>query len=201
MIASPQTAYLSPEEYLQAEEHSPTKHEYRDGEVYAMAGASDPHVTIAGNLFALLRSHLRGTGCRVYIADMKARIESLNIYYYPDVLVTCDPRDRELPTFKRHPCLIVEVLSQSTEAFDRGNKFADYQALETLQEYVLISTTRQRVDSFRRNAEGLWVLRSFTPGSQVHLASVDFQGGIEQLYEDVTLEAETEREGEMKSEG
>jgi Uma2 family endonuclease len=193
MIASPQTPYISPEEYLQAEEHSPIKHEYRDGEVYAMAGASDSHVTISGNLFALLRSHLRGTGCRVYIADMKARIESLNRYYYPDVLVTCDERDRELLTFKRHPCLIVEVLSKTTEAFDRGNKFADYQELETLQEYVLISTNRQRVDCFRRNPEGLWVLQSFTPGSKLHLTSVDFQIGLEELYEDAILEPEIER--------
>lgn len=118
MIASPEPEYLTPEEYLQLEETSPIKHEYINGYAYAMAGATDAHVTVAGNLFALLRNHVRGSGCRVYIADMKARIESLNRYYYPDVMVTCDQRDQETPNHKRFPCLIVEVLSNSTEAFD-----------------------------------------------------------------------------------
>ncbi len=187
MVSSQSKNYISPEDYLQAEEKSPIKHEYINGQVYAMAGALDPHVTIAGNLFALLRNHVRGKGCRVYISDMKARIESQNIFYYPDVMVTCDERDREFATFKRYPCLIVEVLSKSTEAFDRGDKFADYQQLETLQEYVLISTKRQRIDCFRRNAEGLWVLHSFTQGSKVYLASVDFYTSVDDLYEDVNF--------------
>jgi Uma2 family endonuclease len=104
--------YLTPDEYLHMEEHSDIKHEYIDGYIYAMAGTLDPHVTIAGNLFALLCNHVRGSGCRVYIAEMKARIESLNRYYYPDVMVTCDERDRETPAYKRFPNLIVEVLSR-----------------------------------------------------------------------------------------
>lgn len=155
MIASPQPSYFTPEEYLEMEEQSPIKHEYIDGQIYAMAGASDPHVTIALNLAALLCNHVRGSGCRVYIADMKARIESLNCFYYPDVMVTCDERDKQTPNHKRFPCLIIEVLSDSTEAFDRGDKFVDYQQLETLQEYVLINTKRQRFECFRRNSEGL----------------------------------------------
>lgn len=132
MVAAAQI-YLTPDKYLQMEEQSDIKHEYIDGYIYAMAGALDSHVTIAGNLFALLRNHVRGSGCRAYIADMKARIESLNRYYYPDVMVSCDERDRETAAYKRFPCLIVEVLSNSTEAFDRGDKFADYQTLESLQ--------------------------------------------------------------------
>lgn len=189
MIASPLQPFLSPEAYLQMEECNSTKHEYIDGQVYAMAGASDPHVTVAGNLFALLRSHVRGTGCRVYIADMKVRIESLNRFYYPDVTVTCDPRDRETSTHKRFPCLIVEVLSDSTEAFDRGDKFADYQALESLQEYVLINTRRQRVECFRLNDQGLWVLQSYTPRQVAfQLHSIKFESTLELLYEDVSFE-------------
>lgn len=132
MMASPQFTYLSAKQYLQKEETSDIKHEYIDGQIYAMAGASDRQVTIAGNLFALLRSHVRGSGCRVYISDMKVRIESLNRFYYPDILVTCDERDRETPAYKQFPKLIVEVLSDSTEAFDRGDKFADYQQIESL---------------------------------------------------------------------
>ena len=186
MIASPQHPYLTPDEYLQMEDMGNIKHEYVDGRVYAMAGASDPHVTIAGNLFALLRSHVRGSGCRVYIADMKARIESLNRFYYPDVMVTCDPRDQETSTYKRFPCLIVEVLSDSTEAFDRGDKFVDYQELESLREYVLFNTKRQRVECFRRNEQGLWVLQSYTPQqTSLRLDSLDFEGTLEALYEDV----------------
>ncbi|MBD2070287.1 Uma2 family endonuclease [Leptolyngbya sp. FACHB-671] len=186
MIASSQP-YLTPKEYLQMEEHSPAKHEYIDGQIYAMVGANDAHVTISGNLFALLRNHIRGTGCRIYISDMKARIESLNRYYYPDILVTCDPRDQETPLEKRFPRLIVEVLSDSTEAFDRGDKFADYQTLDSLQEYVLINTKRQRVECFRRNEAGLWVLQSYTDKQNFRLESINFEGAIADLYEDVTF--------------
>jgi len=188
MIASPQQPDFKPDEYLQMEEESPIKHEYIDGQIYAMAGASDPHVTIALNLATLLRSHVRGSGCRVYISDMKARIESLNRFYYPDVMVTCDPRDQETTTYKRFPTLIVEVLSESTEAFDRGDKFADYQELATLREYVLINTKRRRVECFRRNDEGLWVLRFYTPEQTLfQLNSIDFEGTLDALYEDVTF--------------
>jgi Uma2 family endonuclease len=187
MIADRTQNYISPEEYLKLEELSQIKHEYIQGEIYAMAGASDAHVTVAGNLFALLRNHVRSSGCRVYMSDMKARIESKNIYYYPDVMVTCDERDKAFKSFKKYPCLIIEVLSDGTEGFDRGDKFADYQELETLQEYVLISQKRQRVECFRRNAEGLWVLQSYTQGSEVYLASVDFRASMDAIYEDVVF--------------
>lgn len=192
MVASPQ--YLTPEDYLQLEAESPVKNEYFGGEVYAMAGASDVHVTIAGNLFALLRSHVRGTGCRVYISDMKARLEARNRFFYPDVMVTCDPRDQETAGYKRFPKLVVEVLSESTEAFDRGDKFADYQTLESLEEYVLINTRHQRVECFRRNEAGLWVLQFFMPETAPPetatfcLESIGFTDTFAALYEDVTLE-------------
>ena len=186
MVANLKT-FISAEDYLEGEKTSPIKHEYIQGQVYAMAGASDAHVTISLNFASMLRSHLRGGECRVYITDMKAQIESLNSYYYPDVMVTCDRRDREFDYFKRYPTLIVEVVSPSTEAFDRGDKFIDYQTLETLSEYVLISQTRFRVDCFRRNAEGQWVLYSYTPGEEVYLASIDFRTELAAIYEDVSL--------------
>lgn len=185
MTVSKSDIYVSPEDYLEGEKISPIKHEYRQGEIYAMAGASDAHITIAGNLFALLRNHVRGSGCRVYMAEMKARIEQANIFYYPDVMVTCDERDRTPDDFKRYPCLIVEVLSPTTAAFDRGEKFADYRTLETLQEYVLLNQERVSVECFRRNAEGRWVLYPYGGGEEVHLASVDFRCAIATLYEDV----------------
>jgi len=187
MIANPNTNNIPPEEYLAGEEVSSIKHEYINGQVYAMAGASDAHFTIAGNLFAMLRNYVRGSGCRVYMSDMKAHIETANTFYYPDVMVTCDARDKALVNHKKYPCLIVEVLSDSTEAFDRGDKFANYQQLPTLQEYVLINQKRQRLECFRRNAEGIWVLHTYTQDSEIHLASIDFRTSIDSLYEDVSF--------------
>ncbi len=185
MIADKSPNYISKEEYLSYEDDSAIKHEYSDGEVYAMAGASDAHVTIALNLASALRNHVRDTGYRVYMADLKTYVEASNSYYYPDVFVTCDARDRELTNYKKYPCLIVEVLSPKTEAFDRGDKFSDYQQLETLVEYVLISQNRKRLDCFRRNSEGVWTLQFYYPGSEIHLETVDFRTSIEALYEDV----------------
>ncbi len=152
MIANPQPPYITVEEYLAAETSSQTKHEYRDGYVYAMAGASDAHVTIAGNLFAIFRNHLRGSGYRAYMSDMRVNLATRKSYYYPDVLVTCNPLDRELTNYKQYPCLIIEVLSPSTEAFDspketlreRGDKFADYQQLESLQEKCRVGTAHEQ---------------------------------------------------------
>lgn len=187
MTVSQSHPYISPQEYLEGEQTSSIKHEYIQGQVYGMAGASDAHVLIAGNIFALLRNYLRGSGCRTYITDMKAAIEQANIYYYPDVMVTCDERDRSSEYFKRYPCLIAEVLSSKTEAFDRGGKFADYRQVETLQEYVLISQEQVRVESFRRNSEGLWVLYPYQEKDEIHLASVNFSCPISALYEDVVL--------------
>lgn len=188
MIASP--SYLTPDEYLQIEEKSPIKHEYINGEVYAMAGASDAHITIALNLATLLRNHVRSSLCRVYISDMKARIEQKNCYYYPDILVTCDPRDRETSNYKRYPKVIIEVLSDSTEAFDRGDKFIDYQSLETLEEYVLINTKRQRVEIFRRTSENLWLLQIYSPiiGASFKIESINFESNFTVLYEDVIFQ-------------
>lgn len=187
MIASPKSP-LTPDDYLQLEADSPIKHEYIDGEAFAMAGASDVHVTTALNLAALLRSHVRGKSCRVYIADMKARIDTRNCFYYPDVMVTCDPRDAETSTYKRFPKLIVEVLSDSTEAFDRGDKFTDYQTLKTLEEYVIISTRHQRVECFRRTPDNLWLLQSYA-AETFQLQSLEFTATLALLYEDVELES------------
>jgi Uma2 family endonuclease len=138
---------FTPEDYLAIERISPIKHEYIQGQLVAMAGASKAHVIIVGNLSALLVNHLRGTGCVPYATDMKVRLPELNIFYYSDIAVTCDERDRIFSEdFILHPKLIIEVLSDSTEAFDfpsetlreRGDKFADYKTIPELEEYVLI---------------------------------------------------------------
>ncbi|WP_373547185.1 Uma2 family endonuclease [Chamaesiphon sp.] len=186
MIASPQFNYLSHSEYLHLEEQSDLKREYIGGEVYAMAGASDRHVTISLNLASCLREHLRGSGCRVYMSDMKAKIETANRFFYPDVMVTYDDRDKSTSNYKQYPCLIVEVLSNSTEAFDRGDKFSDYQQFHSLQEYILISTNRQKVDCFRRNDNGLWVLQPYSiQNPLVQIQSVNLEVDFATIYEDV----------------
>lgn len=185
MRASPVQPHLTPEAYLEAEKSSPIKHEYINGQIYDMAGASDAHVTLMLNLALILKNHLQGTGCRVYASDMKARIDLLNIFYYPDLLVTCDARDREFEYFKRYPCLIIEVLSNSTEAFDRGDKFLDYREIDTLQEYVLVNQKRQQIECFRRNSEGQWVLYVYRGDRDFELTSVGFTGSIDRLYADV----------------
>ena len=185
MIAIQQFDDLSPEDYLEAEKSSPIKHEYHDGELHAMAGASDEHVTIGMNIAFLLRHHLQGSSCRSYVFDMKVQIDAVNYFYYPDVMVTCDQRDQGFRFFKKYPVLILEVLSESTEATDRGKKFEHYRHLETLQEYGLVSQDRQRVEVFRRNGAGLWVLHPFGEGDQVELTSVGMGVGIAALYENV----------------
>jgi Uma2 family endonuclease len=186
MVALPDHHYISPDEYLALEAQSPTKHEYHNGEVFEMAGAVDEHVTVAGNLFAMLLLHLRGSGCRVYISDMKAKLARRGRFFYPDVMVTCDRRDSETALYKTFPKLIVEVLSDSTEAYDRGDKFADCQTVESLEEYVLVSPKRSRIECFRRGPNGVWILHTFVEGT-FELASVGFEGAIEDLYENVVF--------------
>lgn len=176
---------IGAEEYLALEENSLTKHEYFDGQVVAMAGATDAHVTIALNLATELRSHLRGSSCRVYISDMKARVDERNRFFYPDLLVTCDPRDTETPTYKRFAKLIVEVLSDSTESFDRGQKFSDYQTLDRLEEYVLISSRQRRVEIYRRHTDGLWLYQNYDDCETFQLKSIGYTGTFASLYEDV----------------
>lgn len=189
MVVNKDSFVISAQDYLEGEEISPVKHEYIRGQVYAMVGASDAHVTIVGNLFVLLRNHLRGKECRVYMADMKIRIDVVDVYYYPDLLVTCDERDRRSTHFKRYPRLIAEVLSPKTEAFDRGGKFADYRQLETLEEYILISQVRVGVECFRRNIEGRWELYPYGEEDELRLTSIDFRCPVTALYEDVALES------------
>jgi Uma2 family endonuclease len=187
MIANPSSGYIASEDYLKEEEKNSIKHEYRQGQIYAMAGASNNHVLITLNLAAMLRNHLRGSGCRTYVSDTKIQIESINTYYYPDITISCDQRDRAFENFLRYPCLIVEVLSSTTEAFDRGDKFADYRHLDSLQEYILISQNRMNIECFRRNTENQWVLNPYGEADRLHLASLDFQCAVTDVYEEVDL--------------
>jgi Uma2 family endonuclease len=185
MIAN-RVPYLSPEEYLEWEEKSEIKHEYIDGEIFAMAGASDDHWTIVSNASSILKAHLKGSGCR-QLGDVKAKIFHRRRFYYPDLMVTCDDRDQADRYVKRYYKLIIEVLSDSTEGFDRGDKFQDYRRSDSLEEYVLISQNQINVDAYRKNLAGRWELQAYQTGDRVELVSLGLDFPIADLYEDVTL--------------
>ncbi|MDJ1169268.1 Uma2 family endonuclease [Roseofilum sp. BLCC_M154] len=174
---------LTVEEYLHVEEDSPIRHEYLGGHIFAMAGASQEHNLIAGNLLALLRPHLRGSSCRVFMSDMKVQIQD-NIFYYPDVLVTCNPEDNQR-YFKTQPNLIIEVLSQSTESLDRREKLMHYQKLESLKEYVLVSQDKVQVQVYRQETPGNWTVQILDTDSELSLESLGLTLTMAQIYEDV----------------
>ena len=180
--------FFDAQAYLAWEAEQSTKHEYHDGEVFAMAGASDAHVTVAGNVYMALRNHLRGSPCSVFISDMKLRVEEDNAFFYPDVFVTCAESDRGQSHSKSAPVLVVEVLSPATSAYDRGAKFAAYRKLPTLREYALIDPERLSPDLFRREGDSKrWVLHPIEAGGHVEWASVGLQVPLEALYEDVPI--------------
>jgi len=179
---------MTAEEYLAWEEQQPTKHEFYQGlvyEVYAMAGARDAHVTVSLNIASLFKSHLRGTPCRVYIADMKLQAEELDAYFYPDVFITCDPRDKANEYHKAYPTLIVEVLSPSTADFDRGDKFAAYRKMASLKEYALLDPATGSVDLFRKDETGRWALYPSEGQAMVEFASIGLSAAMADLFEDV----------------
>jgi Uma2 family endonuclease len=176
--------------YMDWEAQQPERHEWVDGEIFAMTGARDAHNQIAGNLYMALRVALRGTPCRAFISDMKLHVEAADAVFYPDVLVTCDARDRgpEADLAKRHPLLIVEVLSDSTAAYDRGRKFELYRRLQELQEVLFIAQDRMQLDLFRRNGQGRWELYPAAEGEVLRLESVGLDLAVAQVYQDVLPE-------------
>ncbi len=181
-------------EYLEGERLAPVKHEYVVGEVFAMAGASKVHGTLALNLAIALRGHLRGGPCRSWIADMKVRVAAVSAYYYPDVVVTCDPRDlaADAPKdFLEAPTLIVEVLSPATEHIDRREKLLAYRRLESLTEYVLVDQEKAWVEVYRRTPAG-WTQDIYSAGETVELASLGLTLPMTEIYADSGVEAQAE---------
>ncbi len=159
--------------FMAWEAEQPTKHEFLAGEMFAMVGARQDHVVVAGAVFARLREHLRGTRCRAYTSDMKLEVLAADAVFYPDAMVSCDEADRQRPLSVQSPCLVVEVLSDSTAAFDLGAKFAAYRQLPSLQEYLVVDIDRRRLELFRRESAG-WVLHEAEgQPRQLRLASVE----------------------------
>ena len=186
--------------YLAWEETQPERNEYVAGKVFAMVGVRQSHNVATLNLATMLRRELKGSPCRVFIESVKTRVEAANCFFYPDVVVTCDPRDRLTPEYLSHPLLVVEVLSESTAAYDRGAKFAAYRKLDSLQDYVLIDVAAQRVEVFRRNAENHWVLYDYGAGDRVELASLSLHLDLAELLEDTQEETPSEKNPPTASE-
>lgn len=178
---------LSHDEYLRAEAQSEIRHEFVRGQVFEMVGGTEIHNLISLNIASDLRERLRSRPCRVFMADMKVRIAAADVFYYPDVFVSCDPSDRK-PYFKEHPCLIVEVLSETTEGTDRREKFLTYELLESLREYVLVQQSRREVEVFRRaSAKGPWTKSIHSDDQEVYLASLSVSLTLSQIYEGLDL--------------
>ncbi len=183
---------LTPEEYFAWEEKQLEKHEYINGEVYAMSGGSVDHGRIAIKLTAMFDTHLDNSGCLTGNSDIKINIVNANNYTYPDASVTCDERDKNTSQYFTYPCLLVEVLSDSTEAYDRGAKFRLYRNNPALRDYLLVSSTRVEIDLYHKNDAGEWIIINYQEGDTVTLKSIDLSFPIEQVYRGLTLMPEAQ---------
>lgn len=183
--------------FLAWEADQPGKHEFLAGEVFAMVGARQKHVLVSLALAARLREHLRGTRCRAYTSDMKLEVAAAEAVFNPDAMVSCDEADRQRPLAIQSPCLVVEVLSDATAAYDRGAKFAAYRLLPSLQEYLLVDIERRSLEVFRRQPQG-WVLAepAGTP-PLLALHSVGLALTAEDVFGDFDTPAATDAPGDV----
>jgi Uma2 family endonuclease len=181
---------MTVEEYFQLEENDPdTRYEYIDGYVYAMAGGTANHDTIKSNIQRILWNLLRGSKCRVYSSDMKVYISETR-YFHPDVIVTCDPRDRGTIQAIRSPRLVVEVLSPTTELTDRTWKLKNYCAHPTIEEYVLVDSQSLKIESYHKE-QNKWIYEAFETTDEVTLHSLDAHFSFADAYIDVEFEGTT----------
>lgn len=194
MVAAAFPRKLTADEYLALERTSETKHEFWDGEIFAMAGAREAHNLVVANLVGELRQALRTKPCRVYPSDMRVAKGYKEKYVYPDVSVVCgEPRfESDAKDTMLNPSSIIEVLSASTEAYDRGKKFELYRAIESVKEYVLAATDEARVEHFVRGDDGSWTLRVYGPGTTVALVGCGVTLAVDELYLKVEFEVQAE---------
>ncbi len=181
---------LTPEDYLALERSADFKSEYFNGEIFAMTGASESHNTIVVNVSSEIRQQLKKRPCKVYANDMRIKVDPTGLYTYPDIAVTCGKaqfNDTHLDTLL-NPVLIVEVLSDSTEAHDRGRKFEHYRKLGSLVEYVLIAQNRPHIESYRRQADQQWLLTECSDfDGTLRLLSIDCDLALAEVYDKVEL--------------
>ena len=187
MIALSDSWRMTAEEYLEWEALQDLRYELIDGDVVAMTGGTIAHNRIALNLYTKLRPHAQKDGCQLTVADVKVKVEATGNYFYPDLVVSCDDRDREATKEIIFPGLLVEVLSPRTEAKDRGKKWQNYRQIPTLIEYVLINCDRRLVECFRRR-DRLWIYQTFGVGEVLDLESVGVSIAVDDLYDGVKIE-------------
>lgn len=190
MMAVRSIPYITEAQYLEAERLAKSKSEYLAGQVFAMAGASRAHNTITLNIAGELRRTLRQQGCSVFAIDMRVKIPAASAYFYPDVVIVCgQPRfEDEHEDNLLNPVAVIEVLSPSTEDFDRTQKFFAYQKLDTLREYLLVSQDRVHIEQFTRQQDGQWWKREYTRLEEVvYLQSVDIYVPLQTVYEGITF--------------
>ena len=186
MVAIPeQSQIMTIEEYLEWEPQQEIRYEYVNGEVFAMTGGTIPHNDIALNLYRNLYPHLRSQGCKANVSDVKVQVTPQSPYYYPDVIVSCDPEDLQARKFYQKPKLIAEVLSPGTSGKDRGEKFTYYLKMPSLQEYILIDSEKISVERYCRGEGRMWLYSPYVAGDIITLSSIEFEFPIELLYEDV----------------
>lgn len=191
-MALPHPSSTSVAEYLQLDRNSiETRYEYIDGQVTMMSGGTLDHATIGANVISILRGALRGGSCRLFTSDARVRISSTR-YVYPDASVSCNEQDRGRSDTVQYPHLVVEVLSPSTESYDRGQKFVYYRRCPTIQEYLLIDFHQPMVEVYRREKHGFWSLRTFQVGDEVELISIGMRFPVTAVYEDVMFPPEEE---------
>ena len=172
------------EDYLDVEEMSPAvRHEFVNGEILAIAGGSVEHSALATTFCGLLFAHLRGSTCHVHSSDLRIRIPEANVSTYADAAVVCDPveRDSQSATHVTNPRLVVEVLSESTEQYDREEKRLYYQLLPSLEEYVLVAQDKRKIEVWSR-AAGTWSHAAYEAGTRVRLGSIEFELHVDELY-------------------
>ena len=181
--------FADAEAYLAWEELQPERHEYVDGELYAMTGARVKHNLISGNAYVWLHQTLRGSPCSVFSDGLKLQVNSNGDYLYPDLMVTCDPRDigPEEDRFISHPWLVAEVLSDSTAAYDRSRKFELYRTVGTLTHYLLIEQTRPYAELFFKNEQGLWVLQPLQADGVITIERLGQPWPVASLFEGVNF--------------
>lgn len=187
-MSSQPHSFLTPEEYLEIERKAEFRSEYHGGEMFAMAGAREAHNLVNGNAFGELRSQLRRTPCRIYSNEMRVQIPAAGLYVYPDIVVVCDPprfADQEFDTLL-NPVALVEVLSPSTEAYDRGKKFEQYGTLPSLREYLLLATEYMHADLFTRETGAKWVVSSASGAEDcIEFSSIPCRLVLKDVYEKV----------------
>ncbi len=189
-MSSQPKAYLSPEEYLALEREAEIRSEYLNGEMFAMVGASREHNLIVANITRELTQQLKGRPCELYPNDMRVKIPATGLYTYPDVVVVCgEPRfeDERVDTLL-NPTLIVEVLSQSTETYDRGKKFGNYRTIDSLIEYLLIAQDEYRIEQFHNQSDGTWLYTETRAlESHARLSSIQCVLSLNEVYDKVAL--------------